>query len=59
LRFDGVAPSVSVKSWPHDGQAAVFIGLYVSHWPQAIPISNSIRSSRYRSASPEPSGDES
>jgi len=32
----------SAKSYPHAGQAARFIGLYVSHCPQAIPISNSI-----------------
>ena len=31
------------RSWPHAGQAGVFIGLYVSHCPQAIPISNSMR----------------
>jgi hypothetical protein len=32
----------SAKSCPHAGQTDRFIGLYVSHCPQAIPISNSI-----------------
>jgi hypothetical protein len=32
----------SDRSLPHAGQAGVVIGLYVSHCPQAMPISNSI-----------------